>query len=119
VDPGDDPSAQCFEALKEIRADAVACVYAIPTLGGGYPDYDRINVQVRAAAGPDVPAATLVHRVAGRAACDPSSGGWFFDDPQRPSRIVVCDATCDLVRADPDASIDVLLGCATQSARPR
>jgi len=119
VDPGDDPSAQFFEALKEIRADAMACVYAIPEPAGGPPDYDRINVELRAAAGPAPPSGMLVHRVAAREACDPAAGGWFYDDPQRPSRIILCDATCDAVRNDSDASAEIVVGCPTRGAGRR
>jgi hypothetical protein len=32
---------------------------------------------------------------------------------QDPTRIVLCPAMCDVVRADPDAKLEILLGCAT------
>ena len=39
--------------------------------------------------------------------------GWYYDDPSAPTKIVLCNATCDLINADPTAEIDIVLGCMT------
>lgn len=44
---------------------------------------------------------------------DCASGGWRYDDPQNPTKIELCPATCDAIKGDYQAKIDIALGCAT------
>jgi hypothetical protein len=39
--------------------------------------------------------------------------GWHYDDAKDPKKIVLCPAACDLVRADPEPKLEILLGCET------
>ena len=54
----------------------------------------------------------LVH-VKDAAQCDPVIGGWYYDDPQRPTRLVVCSQTCERFKKDAGGQVDVVLGCTT------
>jgi hypothetical protein len=38
---------------------------------------------------------------------------WYYDMPQHPTSIHLCPAACDLVRNDPKAMLEILLGCET------
>ncbi len=51
-----------------------------------------------------------VSKVESAAACDPSSGGWHFDDPDAPSRIVLCESSCSDVKA-PRTEMYYSIGC--------
>lgn len=50
----------------------------------------------------------VVPKVEDYAACGPS-GGWYYEGDD----IVVCPATCDVLRADPEGRVDIVLGCDT------
>ena len=57
--------------------------------------------------------------LANSAQCSKAALGWFYDnDPstaKTPTKISVCPSTCDTLRAATNATIQVQLGCATQS----
>ncbi len=48
----------------------------------------------------------------GAAACNP--GGWYYDDPVKPTRAILCPSTCTAVSGDTAGTIAVALGCATR-----
>ncbi len=97
-------------ALKQIQKAAIGCEYAIPQPQQGQLDYGKINVQYTPGNGQPQQA---VQNVANKAACDPQKGGWYYDDPAKPTKILLCPTTCGAVQADAKAQVDVLLGCAT------
>jgi hypothetical protein len=44
-------------------------------------------------------------------------GGWYYDDPPatgKPTRILVCPASCSRFKGAPDAKVNLVFGCATQ-----
>lgn len=93
-------------AINTIKASALACDYAIPAAPAG-ERLDRAKVNVVHVSGASrVP---LAHD----ATCSGGSG-WRYDDAEAPQRIVLCDASCDAVKAKP-GRIEVLFGCATDA----
>ena len=40
--------------------------------------------------------------------------GWRYDDAANPSRILLCDASCDGVKSKA-GKVDILFGCTTQT----
>ena len=36
---------------------------------------------------------------------------WHYDDPMKPKQVILCDATCNTVKADPKGKLDVVFGC--------
>lgn len=100
-------------ALNQIRTTAVACEYKIPPPTVGAIDFGKVNVQFTSGSG----AATTIGHVTGKATCDPTRGGWYYDvDPstgQAPTSIVACDVTCSQFRASAAARVDIVLGCQT------
>jgi hypothetical protein len=49
--------------------------------------------------------------VADASRCDATQGGWYYDDPAAPQRVMLCPATCDAVRGG--SSLRIVLGCST------
>ena len=105
VDTGANVADQFVKALNEIRA-AGACKFQIPVPQGGVPDFDLVNVAYNDPPNEPEP----IKYVADEASCDPTTGGWHYDDANNPKMIVLCGDTCDEVMLG-DGSIDVLLGC--------
>jgi hypothetical protein len=75
----------------------------------GTLDYDKVNVQYTPGGG--MP--QLIGNVATAAACDAQSGGWYYDNNASPTKILLCPVTCSTVSSDPNAKIEILLGCDT------
>ena len=48
------------------------------------------------------------------AGCGANPTGWYYDDPAAPTQILLCGSECTTVKADAMATINVVLGCATQ-----
>ena len=95
------------EALGNIRNRDLACEYQIPTPPEGMK-VDTTKVQVVYS-----PATTgtpeEVPSIDGLAACaNNPNGGWYYDYPANPSKIVVCPCTCARFQA---GKVDVRLGC--------
>jgi hypothetical protein len=90
-------------------------VYAIPrpAAGAGVIDFGKVNVHTSSQAGQDDPGyVTTPDR------CAPDKGGWYFDPPPgaaTPARLVLCPASCDRLRGDPAARVDLVFGCATRT----
>lgn len=101
-------------ALSQIRTTAVACEYKIPAATAGAIDFGKVNVQFTSSAGATP---TTVGYVNGKAGCNATRGGWYYDaDPamgQVPKSIIMCDSTCTQLRAASAGRVDIVLGCQT------
>lgn len=105
--------AQVFgQALTAIRGQALPCEYTLPVPKSGTPDYAKVNVQYTSNGKP-----TTIYYVANAGACDPTSGGWYYDvDPSgggKPTKVEICPATCGGFKADLTAKVDIVQGCKT------
>lgn len=110
IDVSDSNATQEFlDALNKIRG-TVACEYRIPApKDGKEADHDRVNVNVTADGKTET-----IGRVAAASECDPTKGGWYYDDPKNPSKILLCEKTCQLVKSGSQMApveVEVLLGC--------
>lgn len=110
VDSGGNVTQDFVDAMNAIRETVLACEYLIPEpKNGDMIDYDQVNVTFT----PTGKMPVTIFRVANAASCDKVTGGWYYDDPVKPTKILLCDATCEMLKNDPSAQIDVVLGCAT------
>ncbi len=103
-------SESILHALNEIRAAAtVPCELRIPESPSAEGlDYNEVNlVYVDAGC-----TQHTVHNVADAASCDPEAGGWYYDDPNAPTTINLCGATCNDVSV-PGAQLSYSIGCRT------
>jgi hypothetical protein len=109
VNASGDTGTQFLQALNSIRtANAVGCDFAVPAPSGGkVVDFSSATVEYTPGGG----SATSLNWVASAAACDPKSGGWYYDSATAPNHMLLCDASCTAVEADPKAKLDVMVGC--------
>jgi hypothetical protein len=93
--------------LTAIQQTAIGCQYTLPTSDAGLVDPDKVNVQYTPGAGGP---AQKLPRFNDQASCG-TSDGWYYDNNANPTLILLCPATCTKVTADPDAKIEIALGC--------
>lgn len=95
------------DALAKIRSRAGPCTFELAGLATGETiDPNLVNVRY---VPPGAQAPTVVARTYdGNAANCRVEGGWHYDDPAAPSKIELCDATCE---ATVGARVEIELGC--------
>ncbi len=101
-----------FQALAEsvVTGSRLACEWELPEPETGEPlDPAQVNVQYT---GGGMPTAAIIGKVTGPDACT-ANGGWYYDNEESPTRILTCPATCAVLEADPEGTVDIALGCAT------
>ena len=96
-------------ALKQIQASAVACSFAMPLPPDPEDEIDLEKVDVHyTPSGGGVK--SKFPQVASASACG-AAGGFFYDNPGKPTTINLCPASCAKVQTDSGAKVDVFLGC--------
>jgi hypothetical protein len=114
LNAGEDLGQKFLEALSKIRGMAVGCEFTIPTPGAGTGaiDFQKVNVRVNGPAGPED-----LRYVESATSCDPTRGGWYYDvlpTAGRPTRVLLCEATCNKVKMNSGASVELRYGCQTR-----
>jgi hypothetical protein len=95
------------DALLIIRGRALPCDFDIPTkVIKGEVATSLVNVVYSKGGVP--PEETIPQD----AACT-GGEGWHYDNPAMPKKIVMCPKTCEKIRADFKAKVEILLGCKT------
>jgi hypothetical protein len=103
--------SELLAALRKIQKNQIACVFALPDSAEAGQEVDPTLVNVNYT--PGVGSAQTLGQVPSEGACT-ESGGWYYDDPADPAIITLCPASCATAQADPDARIEILLGCETE-----
>lgn len=99
--------ADFTKAINAIKASALTCDYKIPVAPAGETfDRGKVNVQ-------HVPTGAAAATLGYNQACTGGTG-WKYDDANNPTRILLCDGSCDGVKAKA-GKVDILFGCATQT----
>jgi len=100
IDTGQDVTQQLTDKFNAIRsAVAVECTYSVPAPPAGQTlDLNKVNVEYN---GTEV-------GYNNTATCDQ---GWQYANNN--SQVVLCGSTCDQVKADPNAKIQIAFGCDT------
>lgn len=94
-------------ALAKARGKALPCDYELPAT---MFDPGFVNVAYSPSSGaPDV-------KLLQDKNCK-NGVGWYYDNIVTPTKISLCPATCDTVRNDLGAGIQILLGCPTEVAK--
>ena len=104
-----DAVAQFVDALKKISLSAWTCEFGIPSAPhpGEQIDFDTVRMRYT----PDLHQPDVVQEIpflSSPSGCMESSGGWFYDNPEAPSKVAVCPCTCSLIRV---GFVDVQYGC--------
>lgn len=99
-----------IETRIETELQVLPCEWQIPEPPAGQVfAADLVNVAITT---PGAAAAGNLPHVDAAADCG-ASGGWYYDDVAAPSTILACPSTCDVLRAEPEARVDMSFGCAT------
>ena len=110
VDTGSNVNQQFLDAMNAIRGAALGCQYTIPApMNGMQPDYNAVNVVFTPGGGGPQ---TLPY-VMSAANCPANGDGWYYDNAQNPTTIILCGSSCTKVEGDPMGEVDVTLGCST------
>lgn len=97
-------SATFHETLAAIRTETFSCDFPLPKPPPGQT-FESVNVAFESSGG----AATTLPR---NDACSPG-GGWHYDAPGAPSKIVLCQDSCEQIQQDTAGQLSVYFGCAT------
>jgi Mg-chelatase subunit ChlD len=101
---------EVLQALNRIRTDAqIPCALQLPQSGAAALDLDAVNLVY---ADQDC-TMTTIGMVESADACNAQLGGWYYDDPSRPTSIRLCDTSCKQVSA-PGGQLKVSVGCRTE-----
>jgi hypothetical protein len=102
----DDLGEALLSALSAVAVRAaLSCELPMPRSDAVAVDFARVNVVYSPADG----SPPRVVPMDGRKACDGGANGWQYADGE--TKIQLCGAACDTVRADRGARLDVVLGC--------
>ncbi len=100
-----DTANKFTEALVKARGELLACAFEIPPeVLAGDVGYGFVNVELTPGGGSEM---AVVHNPG----CD--GPGWTFDDDFNPASIILCPETCASIKDDPEAAIQIVLGCPT------
>lgn len=97
-------------STEVIQNAGLACEWEIPKpMDEDMIDYDKVNVDFDDGKGNLLP----IGKVESEAACANVMDGWYYDDPNAPTKILVCPQTCAKIQLAPMASMSIKFGCET------
>jgi hypothetical protein len=103
-----------LNALAAIRGSVLDCDFEMPKASNGMQvDPTKVNVKYTPAGGTQM----TLGRVPDAAACG-MAPGWYYDNDLNPTRILLCPASCNSASVEVDATLEVLLGCVTETRVP-
>jgi hypothetical protein len=97
-------SATFHDTLAGIRTQTFSCDFPLPKPPPGQT-FDSVNVAFSSSSGVDA----TIPRNDG---CSPG-GGWHYDAPSAPTKIVLCEDSCNQIQLDTRGQLHVYFGCAT------
>ncbi|MDH5672565.1 MAG: VWA domain-containing protein [Myxococcales bacterium] len=104
--------ADLVKALNDIRSAALPCDFKIPDNGATAVDPNRVNLRHTTLSGEQL----TIGQVPDAASCDAVQGGWYYDNPAAPTRLMACDQSCNQLNVG--GEVQVLLGCKTVTIVP-
>jgi hypothetical protein len=103
-----------LDALAAIRGSVLDCDFDMPkATDGKQVDPTKINVNYTPAGGTRM----TLGRVPNASGCG-TAPGWYYDNDLTPSRILLCPASCNTASVEVDATLEVQLGCVTETREP-
>jgi hypothetical protein len=108
IDVGGNVQESLLAALAVIRRQAIPCDFDIPT---GTP-LDVNSTNVTYTPGGSTKASSLDY-VGSEDACNqaPSAQGWYFDNATNPTKVILCNALCQIVKQDDLGAVNLVFGC--------
>jgi hypothetical protein len=99
---------QLATALAAIRGATMSCTFNIPAAPTGQTlDYTKVNVSVTTKGTPST---------IGYSPDCSDLNGWKYDNATAPTQVELCGTECTAVKADSASSVNLILGCTTQTA---
>ncbi|HYQ18767.1 MAG TPA: VWA domain-containing protein, partial [Polyangiaceae bacterium] len=93
-----------LDAIELIRGQAISCELDIPAPPAGKTlDPDKVNVHYSGATQADT---SLKYGTECK-----GDTAWHYDDAAKPTKILLCDDTCQTVKADTKAKLGVEFAC--------
>jgi hypothetical protein len=100
-----------LDALDEVRKGVISCEYTLPLPPANEGTLDLESVELAYTPGKNDPPVSI-KKVADSSACGATTGGYYYDDPKDPARVILCPASCSSVRGGTlDARVDLVFGC--------
>jgi hypothetical protein len=96
------------EALHNVSNTKIACEYALPPPPDGSQLLDLDKVQVTYTPSSDAMTEEIPWLNSINGCATSPNGGWYYDNPSDPTRILVCPCTCSRFDA---GRVDVRVGC--------
>lgn len=104
-------STHTYSTTRTVQT-TLACEWLIPKPAPG-ETFDKGHVNVTFASGGKTTALGNVSTVTD---CAAAGDGWYYDDPDAPTKIETCPDTCTKIKTSTDAKVQLLVGCVTQPA---
>jgi hypothetical protein len=106
--------APVFDEISQVVSQvAMACSWLIPEPPEGETfTADMVNVEV------EIDGVTMdIGYVADGGLCESVEHGWYYDDPENPTEVIVCPQTCELIQGALDSvQVSIVFGCETVPA---
>jgi len=101
------------EISQNVSQVAIACSWVIPEAPEDEVfDPDMVNVEVEIDG-----VAIQIGYVEDPGLCDSVEHGWYYDDPDNATEVIVCPQTCELLQAALDiVQVSIVFGCETVPA---
>jgi hypothetical protein len=102
-----------FDKVAEavVETSKLACEIPIPEPSMGTIDYGKVNVKLVSGGSGDF----IVF--VGEAGKCTATGGWYYDNPAKPTQVILCPASCEeaqkAVGPGKAGSIEIVFGCET------
>ena len=107
VDTTADIQSAFAQALDQIRKVAFACEFTIPPAPAGLViDPSKVNVQFT-----DNGTTDFVYVGDAGSCIKAPQTGWYYDDPMMPTKVILCDQACDVVRGSTSGQVGIVFGC--------
>jgi hypothetical protein len=101
------------ETQTETQTQILECEWKIPDPPEGEEfDRDMVNVVFYEPGEDDL----VIGRVSSKNKCAKVDHGWYYDDPDKPKKILVCPKTCDMITSAEKGRVEIQFGCETQPA---
>ncbi len=105
-----------FDAFAEaVGNTALACEWKLPEPPPGEQiNPEEVNVDF-------IDEEDKTHHIGyveSQADCENVEHGWYYDQPSNPSKVYVCEQTCDWIQNQKSAKMNIILGCQTKPAAP-
>jgi hypothetical protein len=114
ISDGATAKQELLDALAAIRGSVLDCDFEMPKATDGKQiDPTKINVNYTPAGGTPM----TLGRVPDAASCG-TVPGWYYDNDLSPSRILLCPASCNSASVEVDATLEVQIGCVTETRVP-